>query len=133
MGLERSVASGSSETPTAATADAAAGPGKRTLTEGLDPQAAPAAGAGSSQLRQTADQLRAGGGRPGPTIPVTVDLLSLFSPQAPRQPSVPSKFKDAPYTEIKASGSSKGQATPTRSTLGTSLRASSAIAACTRP
>jgi hypothetical protein len=64
----------------------------------------------SDKLQAAADQLRAGDSRPGPMIPVTLDLLSLFMPQAPRKPSLPSKFKGAPYKEFKGRAFVKGAA-----------------------
>jgi hypothetical protein len=105
VSFERSVGGGSNVAPAAATTQAAPAPGKRTLTEGI---ASSEPGAPSSELRKVADQLRASGDRPGPMIPVTIDLLSLFSPQAPRQPSLPSKFKNAPYEDIKGEAFVKG-------------------------
>lgn len=109
MGFERLVRPGPREKSTAGPTRPAPSPARRTLAEDADRQAAPVAGGGLDRLRQAADELRAGGGRQGPTIPVTVDLLSLLLPQAPRQqPSVPSKFKNAPYTELKGERSVKG-------------------------
>ena len=62
----------------------------------------------STDLQRAADQLRAGDSRSGPIVPLTFDLLSLFLRMGPRQPSLPSKFKGSPYTEIKGHAFIKG-------------------------
>jgi hypothetical protein len=67
----------------------------------------PASGPGPAATH-AAEQLRVATGREGPRIPITIDLVSLFAPQAPMQPSVPSQFKGAPYTEIQGEAFVKG-------------------------
>jgi hypothetical protein len=62
----------------------------------------------STDLQRAADQLRAGDSRPGPIVPLTFDLLSLFLRMGPRQPSLPSKFAGSPYTEFKGHAFIKG-------------------------
>jgi hypothetical protein len=81
-------------------------------TDGQNPESETAGeqnvAAVSTDLQRAADQLRAGDSRPGPIVPLTFDLLSLFLRMGPRQPSLPSKFKGSPYIEIKGHAFIKG-------------------------
>jgi hypothetical protein len=88
--FERGPAEKSQGSADAGAGAAGAGPGKRSLTDGMDPQ-----------TQEAAAQLRSADGRSGPKIPITPDLVNLFSPQAPKQPSLPGRIKDPQWTEIK--------------------------------